>query len=67
MLSGSFACPSRTIKQCPVAILSLEAVDTPFTSALFWMLAGATFVAAELVMTLLIVRHCTRPTRNPGT
>jgi hypothetical protein len=41
-------------------------VDSLFTSTLFWIFTGTAFVAAELGMTMLLVRLCTRPMRNPG-
>jgi len=44
----------------------LQAVDFLLASPLFWIIVGAGFVAAELAMTILIVRRCTRPKRNPG-
>jgi hypothetical protein len=44
----------------------LQIVDCLVTSTLFWILVGAAFVAAELAMTMLIVRRCTRAKRNPG-
>jgi hypothetical protein len=41
-------------------------VDATYTSALFWILVGIVFVAAELAMTILIVWRCAKPTREHG-